>query len=178
MSSKALKKTNLPLVDKVKAGAKSKINLEELYNSYNNLEIQNEQVIAENKTLKDLIIQNAIKNHQLSTAERVPFKTSLENEKSNKSFYIQIIMGIFVIILSLAFHIVYLAVTSCLMYTNGDPNCWYQNWLGIDTHTSFFIDLVLYSLIFIQSILIISIIRNKLLEKKYKIILNHKIKTN
>ncbi len=166
MSNKALKKSNLPLVDKVKTGAKSKINLEELYNSYNNLEIENEQLIAENKTLKDLIIENAIKNHQLSPAESVPFKTSLENKTFNKGFYIQIILGILVIILSLAFHIVYLAVTSCLMYTNGDPGCWYQNWLGIDIHTSFFIDLVLYSLIFIQSILIILIIRNKLIEKK------------
>ena len=166
MSNKVLKKSNLPLVDKVKTEAKSKVNLEEFYDSYNNLEIENRQLIAENKTLKDLIIENAIKNHHLSTREIVTFKTSLENKKFNKSFYIQIILGILVIILSLAFHIVYLAVTSCLMYTNGDPNCWYQNWLGIDIHTSFFIDLVLYSLIFIQSILIISIIRNKLLEKK------------
>lgn len=112
MSNKALKKSKLPLVDKLKTGAKSKIDLEELYNSYNNLETENEQLIAENKTLKDLIIENAIKNHQLSIAENVPVKNSLENKKFNKGFYIQIILGILVIILSLAFHIVYLAVTN------------------------------------------------------------------
>ncbi|MFX1312391.1 MAG: hypothetical protein ACFFHD_07240 [Promethearchaeota archaeon] len=166
MSNKALKKKNLRFIDKIKTVSNSKINLEEIYNSYNNLEAENEYLIAENKALKDLIINNVIKDHHLATAEGVPFKTSLENKKFNNFFFIQIILGILVIILSLSFHIIYLAVTSCLLYNNGNPVCWYQNWLGIDIHTSFFIDLVLYSLIFIQSTLIILIIRNKLFEKK------------
>ena len=163
MSNKALKNSNIPQVDKVKTGVKSNINVEELYNSYNNLEIENEQLIAENKYLKDFIVENAKKNHQIAATESVPYP---KNNKLSKGFYIQIILGILVIILLLAFHIVYLAVTSCLMYTNGDPNCWYQNWLGMDIHASFFIDLILYSLLIIQSILIISIIGNKLLNKK------------
>ena len=52
------------------------------------------------------------------------------------------------------------------MYNNGDPSSWIVSWLGIDLHASFYLDIMLYSLISIQVILIVLIIRNTLVKNK------------
>lgn len=127
---------------------------------------ENQQLNEENKVLKDLILEKQDDNFHsfINNKEDLLFYPN----KAKKSFYFQIVIGLLVIILSLGFHIVYLAVTDCLMYSGGNSECWIKSWLGISIHASFFLDLFLYSLIFLQSILIILIIRNKINEFRLK----------
>ncbi|MFX0037627.1 MAG: hypothetical protein ACFE9I_18560 [Candidatus Hermodarchaeota archaeon] len=136
------------------------------YKKYNELRKENHELQQENNLLKDVIIENNKKKFQDSLKEGESLNPGIKYQKIGKSFYAQIILGISVIILTLGFHIVYLAVTSCLLYNNGDFGCWVANWLGIDIHASFYIDIILYSLIIIQVTLLILIIRNKLNERR------------
>jgi hypothetical protein len=131
----------------------------ELYNKFHHLN-------EENKVLKDIIIEKQDRDFQTSLNDKADGNIRLNRVK--RSFYIKIILGLLVIILSLGFHIVYLAVTDCLLYNDGNPGCWIKSWLGINIHASFFIDLFLYLLIFLQSILIILIIRSKINEVRLR----------
>ncbi len=137
-----------------------------LYKKYNELKNEYHELQQENSLLKDLIVENTKQKLQNSLKDGEPLNPAIKYQKIGKGFYAQIILGISVIILTLGFHIVYLAVTSCLMYKEGDWGCWIANWLGIDIHASFYIDIILYSLIIIQVTLLILIIRNKLNERK------------
>ncbi len=141
----------------------------DLFQKYHHLHKENHNLINENNILRNLILEKKQENLQISSIEELNLLSPNKKLKIEKSFYIQILLGILVILASLGFHIVYLAVTSCLMYSDGDPGCWYQNWLGIDIHASFFIDLILYSLLVIQSVSIILIIRDKIIEKNRKL---------
>ena len=139
----------------------------ELIQKYNQLNNENQHLFEENKVLKNLILEKQDYNFQYSINNKENIR--IHPNRIKRSFYIQIVLSLLVIILSLGFHIVYLAVTDCLMYTDGNPDCWIKSWLGIIIHASFFIDLFLYSLIFLQSILIILIIRSKINEFRLKI---------
>ncbi|MFW9988022.1 MAG: hypothetical protein ACFFC3_05145 [Candidatus Odinarchaeota archaeon] len=132
-----------------------------LQQKYNELCTENNKLIEENQSLKDIIVKKNKQKFANSIVNNDLLKSIIENPKSSINFYIQIILGIFIIILSLGFHILYLAVTSCLMYKDEGSSCWAVSWLGIDLHASFYIDIVLYSLICIQVILIILIIQDK-----------------
>ena len=142
-------------------------NYTELIQKYNQLNNENQHLFEENKVLKNLILEKQDYNFQYSINNKENIR--IHPNRIKRSFYIQIVLSLLVIILSLGFHIVYLAVTDCLMYTDGNPDCWIKSWLGISIHASFFIDLFLYSLIFLQSILIILIIRSKINEFRLKI---------
>ena len=125
-----------------------------------------ETLISENKALKDMISSRVIERMNPPTdviSNEISF-----NEKSTieLSFYMKIILAITVIMLSLAFHIIYLSVASCLFYTNGSSKCWVKSWLGMPVYASFFIDLILYLLIDFQLVLIILILRSKIIELK------------
>lgn len=135
-------------------------------NSYQNLITQINLLKKENENLKDLIVGRVKKNYQKSLGQSFIFDPPVKNQSIKKGFYFQIILGILVIVLSLGFHILYLSVTDCLLFNNGDPGCWIKNWLGIDIHASFYLDILLYSLIAIQILLIILIIRNQVTTKQ------------
>jgi len=125
-----------------------------------------ETLISENKALKDMISSRVIERMNPPTdviSNEISF-----NEKSTieLGFYMKIILAITVIMLSLAFHIIYLSVASCLFYTNGSSKCWVKSWLGMPVYASFFIDLTLYLLIGFQLVLIILILRSKIIELK------------
>lgn len=137
-------------------------NYMKLVEKYDQLKEENQNLSDESKILKDVILENAKKNYQISLIEAGNLNNSYKNSEIKKSFYFQIILGIIVIVLSLGFHILYLSITDCLLYNGGDPGCWIKNWLGIDIHGSFYLDIMLYSLITLQFILIILIIRNQL----------------
>ncbi len=141
-------------------------NYTELFKRYNQLHNENQQLNEENKVLKDLILEK--QDHDFHSSLNDKENVQFPPNRIKRSFYIQIVIGLLVIILSLGFHIVYLAVTDCLMYNDGNPDCWIKSWLGISMHASLFIDLFLYSLIFLQSILIILIIRSKINEFRLK----------
>ncbi|MFX1315943.1 MAG: hypothetical protein ACFE9T_08775 [Promethearchaeota archaeon] len=147
-------------------------NYTELIQKYSQLNNENQNLIEENKVLKKLILEKQDYNSQSSIKN--DDNILISHLKIKRSFYIQIVLGLLVIILSLGFHIVYLAVTDCLLYNEGNPDCWIKSWLGINLHASLFIDLFLYALIFIQSLLIILIIRSKINEVRLK---NQKKKT-
>jgi len=138
----------------------------DLQKKYNELKTENYKLKQDNSILKDIIVDNNKEEFQNSLFEKDLLNPVLEFPKIGKSLYIQIILGIFVIVLSLGFHILYLAVTSGLMYSNGDPSSWIVSWLGVDLHASFYLDVMLYSLISIQAILIILIIRNTINRNK------------
>ena len=138
------------------------VNYTELIQQYYQLNNENQHLFEENKVLKNLILEKQDYNLQSYIKDNDTIHVSPLKLKIKRSFYIQIVLGLLVIILSLGFHIVYLAVTDCLMYNDGNPDCWIKSWLGISIHASFFIDLFLYSLILLQSILIILIIRSKI----------------
>ncbi len=144
-----------------KQEGKSNKNYSKLIEKHNQLKKENQKLLQESKILKDLIIENAKKNDQISNNS----DNSQKDSEFKNSFYFQIIIGITVIILSLGFHILYLAITDCLLYNGGDSGCWIKNWLGIDIHGSFFLDIMLYSLIALQFLLIMLIIRNHLARK-------------
>lgn len=162
MSDTGLNKDNLELEVEIDGINKFDKNYGDLKKRYHKLKNDNQILIEENKILKNLIINNAKPKFQGSLIEGDLLKPVVKYPKIGKSFYIQIFLGIFVIVLSLGFHILYLAVTSCLTYSDGNANCWIANWLGIEIHASFYLDVFLYSLIAIQITLIFLIIRNKL----------------
>jgi hypothetical protein len=138
----------------------------ELYREYEILKKENNNLQHENNILKDIIVENRKETFQGSLIDTNPLSPINKYPKSDKSFYIQIFLGIFTIVLSLGFHILYLSVTSCLMYNEGNALCWIVNWLGINLHVSFYLDVILYSLIAVQIILVILLIRTKFDEKK------------
>jgi hypothetical protein len=129
------------------------------------LKKENQSLIKESKILKELILDNAKKNYQKTMDQALLLDPPVRNLNIKKIFYFQIILGILVIVLSLGFHILYLSVTDCLLFNNGDLGCWIKNWLGLNIHASFYLDILLYSLITLQILLIILIIRNQLAEK-------------
>lgn len=165
MSNTGLNKDRLELDVKDENTDRFNKGYSDLQEEHEKLKKQNYELVQENSILKDLVVENTkekfvnslIRTNLLNPVNKYP--------KIGKSFYAQVILGISVIILSLGFHILYLAVTSCLMYTDGNPGCWIVSWLGIDLHASFYLDVMLYSLIGIQVILIILIIRDKILKK-------------
>lgn len=159
MSKSRISKKNLEFEEQADRNNKNYMKLVE---KYNQLKEENQNLSDESKILKDAIIENTKKNYQISLIEAGNLNHSHKNTEFKKSFYFQIILGIIVIVLSLGFHILYLAITDCLLYNGGDPGCWIKNWLGIDIHGSFYLDIMLYSLITLQFILIILIIRNQL----------------
>jgi len=159
MSKSRLSKKNLEFEVQVESNNKNYMALVE---KYNQLKEENQNLSDESKILKDVIIENTKKNYQVSLIEAGNLNNSHKNTEFKKSFYFQIILGIIVIVLSLGFHILYLAITDCLLYNGGDPGCWIKNWLGIDIHGSFYLDIMLYSLIALQCLLIMLIIRNQL----------------
>ncbi|MFX0082359.1 MAG: hypothetical protein ACFE94_11475 [Candidatus Hodarchaeota archaeon] len=154
MSNSGLRKKNLELEKQVDRKDNNNLNLVE---KYNQLKEENQNLLEERKILKELLVENVKKDHQVSLLEVDDLKDCHKN-----TFYFQIVLGILVIVLSLGFHILYLSITDCLLYSGGDQECWIKNWLGIDIHGSFFLDVMLYSLIVFQILLIILIIRNQL----------------
>ena len=162
MSDTGINKENLDLEVEIENVDKVDKNYDPLQKKYYKLKDDIQILSNENRILKNLIIENAKEKFQGSLIQGKELKIGIKNTKIGKSFYIQIFLGIFVIVLILGFHILYLAVTSCLTYSEGNPVCWVVNWLGIDIHASFYLDFLLYSLITVQIVLIILIIRNKL----------------
>ena len=119
----------------------------------------------------ELVFKNSILKQKVSDLEEEKvLYTQINDIRYKRSssfkpyFYAQVVIAISVIILALAFHIVYLSVTDCLLYNEGNGDCWYKSWAGIRVHASFFIDLTLFSLIGAQIILILLLIRKGLHE--------------
>ena len=166
MSNTGLSKENSEL--EINSGRLEQLDIGyiDLQIKYNELKTENYKLKQENSILKDVVVDNNKEEFQNSLFEKDLLNPVLEFPKIGKSLYIQIILGISVIVLSLGFHILYLAVTSGLMYNDGDPSSWIVSWLGIDLHASLFLDLMLYSLILLQVILIVLIIRNTLVKNK------------
>jgi hypothetical protein len=161
MSDTRLRKKSLaPQEVSEKTNRKSK----DLFEKNSQLEGENKTLRSENEILRDIILGEAKKNHQslLSDSTNIQIPKLL---KIKKSFYAQIILSIGIIVLALGFHILYLSVTDCLLFTGGDPACFYKSWMGIKIHASLFLDLMLYSIIISVSILIILTIRNVLNRK-------------
>lgn len=152
MSKSGVNKKNQELEGKTK---QLNINYQNLIVQNKLLKEKNQNLLNEKKLLKELIIDQLKKN------ENLILNPPLMHRRVSKYFYFQIILGILVIILSLGFHILYLSVTDCLLFTNGDSGCWIKSWLGMNVHASFYLDLLLYSLIGLQVILIIFIIKNQ-----------------
>ncbi len=136
----------------------------DLLENFFRLEEENQNLKEGSRILKEIVIEKAKRNHQESSKENVTLKTQ-KIPKLKTIFYVQIILGIGIIVLSLGFHILYLSVTDCLLFQDGDPACWYKSWMGIEIHASFYLDIMLYSLIVLTSILIILIIKGTLYEK-------------
>ena len=121
-----------------------------------------ETLISQNKFLSELL-SGFVNRGVNSSSEKLSTKTIDKKQlKTDYGFYAKIIIAITVIMLALAFHIVYLSVASCLFYTNGNSECWIKSWLGMPVYASFFIDLTLYLLIGFQLILIIMILKSKI----------------
>jgi len=142
-------------------------------NDYNYLSQKNRELFNKNH---ELIFRNSVLKKKVSDLEQEKNLNAQINEvkyergfKFKSYIYAQIVIAISVIILALAFHIVYLSVTDCLLYNEGNPNCWYKSWAGIRVHASFFIDLTLYLLIGAQIILILLLIRKALHEHSEKL---------
>jgi len=137
-------------------------------NDLNYLSQKNRDLFNKNH---ELVFRNSILKKKVSELEDEKILNAQINDIKYKRsftfksyFYAQIVIAISVIILALAFHIVYLSVTDCLLYNEGNSSCWYKSWAGIPIHASFFIDLTLYSLIGAQIILILLLIRKALHE--------------
>lgn len=165
MSKTGLNEDKLELEINIDSKDKFNKNYSDLYIKYNELKIENYNLKQENSILKDIVIDKTKEELENSLIKDDLLNPVVKFPKIGKSFYFQIILGISVIVLILGFHILYLAVTSCLMYNEGSPNCWIVSWLGIDLHASFYLDLMLYSLVGIQVILLLLIIRDKFLKK-------------
>ena len=160
MSGSNIKEKITKQVEKVGHGDK-------LSNGITEIDISEyEAVLSENKALKEIISNRVIE--RINSPSNGNSNGISYNEKTSidLSFYVKIILAITVIMLSLAFHIVYLSVASCLFYTNGSSNCWFKSWLGMPVNVSFFIDLTLYLLIGFQLVLVILILRSKIIELK------------
>ncbi|TFG30364.1 MAG: hypothetical protein EU532_01050 [Promethearchaeota archaeon] len=117
-------------------------------------------LLSENLLLKQIISNHF--NEKFDNGKKISSSEFKGHIHHDYGFYMKIILAIAVIILSLAFHIVYLSVASCLFYTNGSSQCWIKSWLGIPVYASFFIDLTLYLLIGCQLVLIILILKTKI----------------
>jgi len=165
MSKTGVNEDKLELESNIDSKDKFDKNYSDLYIKYNELKIENYKLKQENNILKDIVIDKTKEELENSLIKDDLLNPVVKFPKIGKSFYFQIILGISVIVLILGFHILYLAVTSCLLYNEGSPNCWIVSWLGIDLHASFYLDLMLYSLIGIQVILLLLIIRDKFLKK-------------
>lgn len=166
MSNARLNKDRLELEVNIDSKAKLNHDHSDLYIKYNEIKIENYKLKQENSILKDIVTENTKEKFENSLIGEDLSNPVIKFPKIGTSFYFQIILGISVIVLILGFHILYLAVTSCLMYTDGNPGCWIVSWLGIDLHASFYLDVMLYSLIGIQVLLIVLIIQDKVLKKK------------
>ncbi|MBY8984644.1 MAG: hypothetical protein KGD65_06245 [Candidatus Lokiarchaeota archaeon] len=140
------------------------INSREILEKFSRLKEENQSLINESRILKEIVLKTTKKNHQILKGESNDVQTH-KNIKLKKSFYFQIILGIGIIVLSMGFHILYLSVTDCLLFQEGDPGCFYKSWMGIKIHASFYLDLMLYSIIICVSILIILTIRNLFAKK-------------
>ena len=95
-----------------------------------------EALLSENRALKEIISDRIIE--RLSPTSEIG-SNEIEHNKNSKidlSFYVKVILAITLIMLSLAFHIVYLSVASCLFYTNGSSKCWIKSWLGMPVYAS------------------------------------------
>lgn len=166
MSKTVVNKDKLELEVSIESKDKLNKGYSDIYIKYNELKTENYILKQENSILKDIVIENTREKHENSLISEDLLAPVIKFPKIGTSFYFQIILGISVIVLILGFHILYLAVTSCLMYNNGNFGCWIVSWLGIDLHASFYLDVMLYSLIGIQVLLIILIIQDKFLKKK------------
>jgi hypothetical protein len=135
-------------------------------NDLNYLSQKNRELFNKNH---ELVFRNSILKKKVSELEDEKILNAQINDIKYKRsftfksyFYAQVIIAISVIILALAFHIVYLSITDCLFYTEGNSDCWLKSWAGITIHASFFIDLTLYLLIGAQTILVLLLIRKAL----------------
>ncbi|NVM36470.1 MAG: hypothetical protein HWN81_12800 [Candidatus Lokiarchaeota archaeon] len=170
MSKTRLIKDKLEL--EVNIDSKEKLNkvYSDLYIEYNELKTENYKLKQENSILKNIVIENSKEKFENSLVKEDLLNNVVKSPKIGKSFYFQIILGISVIVLILGFHILYLAVTSCLMYNDGNSGCWIVSWLGIDLHASFYLDVILYSLIAFQVLLIVLIIRDKIQKNQLNLV--------
>ncbi|MHA2181692.1 MAG: hypothetical protein ACXAAH_09740 [Promethearchaeota archaeon] len=164
MSDTRSRKNNLEIEEK---SNKTSIKSNELINKYFRLKEENQTLKNETRILKEIVLESTRKNHQSETRDITDLQPH-ENMKIKKSFYVQIILAIGIIILSLGFHILYLSVADCLLFNSGDPSCYYKSWMGLRIHASFFLDLMLYSIIASVSVLIILMIRSMVSEKSQK----------
>ena len=158
MSDSRLRKDNLEIEEEIDYLG---VNPREILERYSRLKEENQSLKNESKILKDIVLEETKKNHQMSIKESINFQPH-KNIKIKRSFYFQIILAIGIIVLSLGFHILYISVADCLLFKDGDPACFYKSWMGIRIHASFYLDLMLYSIIISVSILILLIIRNML----------------
>jgi len=164
MSDSRLRKDNLEIEEEIDYLG---VNPREILERYSRLKEENQSLKNESKILKDIVLEETKKNHQMSIKESINFQPH-KNIKIKRSFYFQIILAIGIIVLSLGFHILYISVADCLLFKDGDPACFYKSWMGIRIHASFYLDLMLYSIIISVSILILLIIRNMFNEKSQK----------
>jgi len=164
MSDSRLRKDNLEIEEEIDIGD---LISRKLLDKYSRLKEENQTLKNESRILKDIFLEEKTKNYQMSIRESTDFQPH-KGMKIKKSFYVQIILSIGIIVLSLGFHILYMSVADCLLFKDGDPICFYKSWMGLEIHASFFLDLMLYSIIISVSILILLIIRNKFNEKSQK----------
>ena len=164
MSDSRFKKDNLEIEEEIDY---LDLNPREILERYSRLKEENQSLKNEGKILKDIVLEETKKNHQMSLKESINIQPH-KNIKIKRSFYFQIILAIGIIVLSLGFHILYNSVADCLLFKDGDPACFYKGWMGIKIHASFYLDLMLYSIIISVSILILLIIRNMFNEKSQK----------
>ena len=164
MSDTQLGKDNLEIEE---IGDNSVIKSKILLEKYSKLKEENQILKNEGRILKEIVLEEKKKNHQMINRESTDFQPH-KNMKIKKSFYVQIILAIGIIVLSLGFHILYMSVADCLLFKDGDPACFYKSWMGLEIHASFYLDLMLYSIIISVSILILLIIRNMFNEKSQK----------
>lgn len=164
MSDSRLRKDNLEIEEEIDI---RDLVPRELLDKYSRLKEENQTLKNESRILKDIVLEEEMKKYQMSIRESTAFQPH-KGMKIKKSFYIQIILSIGIIVLSLGFHILYMSVADCLLFKDGDPACFYKSWMGLEIHASFFLDLMLYSIIISVSILILLIIRNMFNEKSQK----------
>ena len=124
MSDTGLNKERLELEVNIESKDKLNKGYSDIYIKYNELKTENFKLKQENTILKDIVIENTREKHENSLISEDLLAPVVKFPKIGKSFYFQIILGISVIVLILGFHILYLAVTSCLMYNDGNPGCW------------------------------------------------------
>ncbi|MHA1985601.1 MAG: hypothetical protein ACW98D_03080 [Promethearchaeota archaeon] len=161
MSGSRLKKDSLEIEEEIEY---SDLQPRKILERYSKLKEENQFLKDESRLLKEIVLNETKKNHQgriKGSTEYQPYK----NMKIKKSSYVQIILAIGIIVLSLGFHILYMSVADCLLFKDGDPACFYKSWMGTEIHASLYLDLMLYSIIISVSILILLIMRNLFNEK-------------